>query len=96
MASKSTGVRLESSLLEVLGTDAAGLGGRSRHWLDGILRADLVAAPRRLLPDLEAHGAGATAPELIASGQPGELLARLAWAMVEGRPDITIPLTICT
>jgi precorrin-6Y C5,15-methyltransferase (decarboxylating) len=85
MASSGTGAHLVGSLLEVLGTDAAGLAGLSRHWQDEILRADLVAAPARLLADLEVWRAGAPGPELLASDRPGELLQRLRQALEEGQ-----------
>ncbi len=84
MASSGAGARLEGSLLEVLGTDAAGLAGLSRHWQEQILRADLVAAPRRLLADLEAWRGGAPGPELLASDRPAELLPRLQRALAAG------------
>jgi precorrin-6Y C5,15-methyltransferase (decarboxylating) len=98
MASSGAGARLESSLLEVLGTDAAGVAGLSRHWQEEILRADLVAAPQRLLADLKrwcAHqqGSGAASdsgqtparrPELVASDRPLELLPRMQQALDAG------------
>ena len=84
MASSGAGARLEGSLLDVLGTDAAGMAGLSRHWQDEILRADLVAAPRRLLADLEAWRGDTPAPELLASDRPAELLPRLQRALVAG------------
>ena len=84
MASSGAGARLEGSLLDVLGTDAAGMAGLSRHWQDEILRADLVAAPRRLLAELEAWRGDAPAPELLASDRPAELLQRLQRALVAG------------
>ena len=79
------GARLEGSPLEVLGTDAAGLAGLSRHWQERIRRADLVAAPRRLLADLEACCAGAPTPELLASDRPADLLPRLERALAAGQ-----------
>ncbi|MCP9786406.1 precorrin-6y C5,15-methyltransferase (decarboxylating) subunit CbiE [Cyanobium sp. N5-Cardenillas] len=85
MASSGTGARLEGSLLEVLGTDAAGLAGLSRHWQEQILRADLVAAPRRLLADLEAWRGASPAPELLASDRPTDLLPRLERALAAGQ-----------
>ncbi len=81
MARSGTGARLEGSLLDVLGTDAAGLAGLSRHWQDRIRQADLVAAPRRLLADLEAWRGEAPAPELLASDRPADLLPRLERAL---------------
>ncbi len=81
MARSGAGARLEGSLLEVLGTDAAGLAGLSRHWQDRIRQADLVAAPRRLLADLEAWRGDAPAPELLASDRPSDLLPRLERAL---------------
>jgi precorrin-6B C5,15-methyltransferase / cobalt-precorrin-6B C5,C15-methyltransferase len=85
MASSGAGGWLEGSLLEVLGTDAAGMAGLSRHWQEQILRADLVAAPRRLLADLEAWRGGAPGPELLASDQPNDLLPRLERALAAGQ-----------
>lgn len=85
MARSGTGARLEGSLLEVLGTDAAGLAGLSRHWQDRIRQADLVAAPRRLLADLEAWRGEAPAPELLASDRPADLLPRLERALSTGQ-----------
>ncbi len=85
MASSGAGARLEGSLLEVLGTDAAGLAGLSRQWQEQILRADLVAAPRRLLADLEARRGDAPAPELLASDRPTDLLPRLERALAAGQ-----------
>ncbi|MCT0208575.1 precorrin-6y C5,15-methyltransferase (decarboxylating) subunit CbiE [Synechococcus sp. CS-1332] len=90
MASSGAGARLEGSLLEVLGTDAAGMAGLSRHWQEQILRADLVAAPRRLLADLEAWRGGAPAPELLASDRPGELLPRLQLALAAGEKVVLL------
>ncbi|MDM7953630.1 MAG: precorrin-6y C5,15-methyltransferase (decarboxylating) subunit CbiE [Cyanobium sp. CZS 25K] len=84
MASSGAGERLEGSLLEVLGTDAAGMAGLSGHWQEQILRADLVAAPRRLLADLELWRGGAPEPQLLASDRPAELLPRLQQALAEG------------
>jgi len=81
MARSGTGARLEGSLLEVLGTDAAGLAGLSRHWQDRIRQADLVAAPRRLLADVEAWRGEAPTPELLASDRPADLLPRLERAL---------------
>ncbi len=90
MARSGAGARLEGSLqegslLEVLGTDAAGLAGLSRHWQDRIRQADLVAAPRRLLADLEAWRGEALAPELLASDRPADLLPRLERALTTGQ-----------
>ena len=79
------GALLESSLLDVLGTDAAGIAGLSRHWLEEIRRADLVAAPRRLLEDLVAWRGDALGPRLLASDRPGELLPQLRQALAEGQ-----------
>ena len=90
MASSGTGARLEGSLLEVLGTDAAGMAGLSRHWQDKILQADLVAAPRRLLAELEAWRAGASGPELMASDRPAQLLPRLRQALEEGQKVVLL------
>jgi precorrin-6Y C5,15-methyltransferase (decarboxylating) len=77
--------------LEVVGTDAAGIESLPARWRTAIARADLVAAPRRLLPQLEAFlaGAGAEAaaappPELLASDQPATLLPRLRQALARG------------
>jgi precorrin-6B C5,15-methyltransferase / cobalt-precorrin-6B C5,C15-methyltransferase len=84
MASSGAGGWLEGSLLEVLGTDAAGMAGLSRHWQEQILRADLVAAPRRLLADLEAWRGGAPGPELLASDRPADLLPRLQQSLAAG------------
>ncbi|WP_159816010.1 precorrin-6y C5,15-methyltransferase (decarboxylating) subunit CbiE [Cyanobium sp. Copco_Reservoir_LC18] len=85
MARTGSGARLEGSLLEVLGTDAAGLAGLSRPWQERIRRADLVAAPRRLLAELEAWRDGAPAPELLASDRPADLLPRLERALAAGQ-----------
>ncbi len=85
MASSGRGAPLEGSLLQVLGTDAAGMGGLSPHWQEEILQADLVAAPVRLLAELSARRAGASAPELLASDRPAELLPRLRQALAEGQ-----------
>ena len=84
MASSGAGARLEGSLLEVLGTDAAGMAGLSSHWQEQILQADLVAAPRRLLADLEAWRGGAPGPALLASDRPAELLPRLQQSLAAG------------
>jgi precorrin-6Y C5,15-methyltransferase (decarboxylating) len=85
MASSGAGGRLDGSLLQVLGTDAAGIAGLSRHWQEVILRADLVAAPRRLQADLEALRDGASEPRLLASDRPRELMPHLRQALAEGR-----------
>jgi precorrin-6Y C5,15-methyltransferase (decarboxylating) len=74
-----------------VGTDASGVPGLSAHWRDALIRADLVAAPRRLLPELESwlREAGAT-PELLASDQPTELLPRLRQALAAGQRGILL------
>ncbi len=82
---KWRGARLEGSLLEVLGTDAAGLAGLSCHWQDRLRRADLVAAPRRLLAELEDWRGDAPAPELLASDRPADLLPQLERALAAGQ-----------
>ncbi|WP_216901198.1 precorrin-6y C5,15-methyltransferase (decarboxylating) subunit CbiE [Synechococcus sp. CCY 9618] len=85
MASSGVVARLEGSLLEVLGTDAAGVRSLSRHWQDEIRRADLVAAPQRLLADLDGWCAPGPGPELLASDRLQELMPRLQQALAEGQ-----------
>jgi precorrin-6Y C5,15-methyltransferase (decarboxylating) len=65
-----------------VGTDASGLAGLSAPWRSAVERADLVAAPERLLPDLGQWLAGRpSAPELLASDRPAELLPALEQAL---------------
>ncbi|KEF42931.1 MAG: precorrin-6Y methyltransferase [Cyanobium sp. CACIAM 14] len=71
-------------MLEVIGTDAAGVAGLSRHRQEQMLQADLVAAPRRLLEDLATWRAGRSAPELLASDRPEQLLPRLRQGLAAG------------
>ncbi len=85
MASRRDGAGLEGSLLEVLGTDAAGVAGLSRHWQEAILRADLLVAPRRLLADLEGSDPPDAPAERLASDRPLEVLPRVLEALEAGR-----------
>jgi len=85
MASKGDGAGLEGSLLEVLGTDAAGVEGLSRHWQEAILLADLVVAPRRLLVDLARSNPHPERPERIASDRPLEVMPQVLAALEAGR-----------
>lgn len=79
----------------MVGTDASGVSGLSPHWQAVLPGADLVAAPRRLLPQLEAWlaragpGAGA-GPELLASDQPAALLPRLRQCLEAGERGILL------
>jgi precorrin-6Y C5,15-methyltransferase (decarboxylating) len=76
----------EAGQLVVLGCDAGGIAGLAPGWRHQLLAADLLAAPRRLLPELEVllAGAAANGPELIASDRPAELLPRLRRALAAG------------
>ena len=73
----------------VIGCDASGAAGlpvAAQTWLR---QARLVAAPRRLLPDLEAWF-GSGAPELLPSDQPEPLMAALREAMGQGRAAVVL------
>jgi precorrin-6Y C5,15-methyltransferase (decarboxylating) len=85
MASRGDGAGLEGSLLEVLGTDAAGVDGLSRQWQEAILLADLVVAPRRLLVDLARSNPHPERPERIASDRPLEVMPQVLAALEAGR-----------
>ena len=75
----------------MVGTDASGVHGLSGRWRAELRRADLVAAPRRLLPELAAWlAAEAADPELLASDQPAELLPRLRQALAAGQRVILL------
>jgi precorrin-6Y C5,15-methyltransferase (decarboxylating) len=75
----------------VVGTDAAGVHSLSDRWRAALRRADLVAAPRRLLPELAEWLAAEVAdPELLASDQPAELLPRLRQALAAGQRVILL------
>lgn len=64
----------------VIGCDAAGAAGLPAAAQALLRQSQLVAAPKRLLPELEAWF-GEAAPRLIASDQPDALMARLEEAM---------------
>ncbi|MEB3255118.1 MAG: precorrin-6y C5,15-methyltransferase (decarboxylating) subunit CbiE [Synechococcaceae cyanobacterium] len=67
-----------------MGTDAAGLASLSESWKRELERADLVAAPGRLLPELRTWlGDRQAATELLASDRPAELLPALQQALAE-------------
>lgn len=75
----------------MVGTDASGLAGLSNYWRAEISRADLVAAPRRLLPELATWlKTKGGAPELIASDQPAVLLPRLRHCLEAGERGILL------
>ncbi len=75
----------------MVGTDASGVHGLSPRWRSELARADLVAAPRRLLPELaECLAGAAAAPELLASDQPAQLLPRLRQALEAGQRVILL------
>ena len=76
---------LEGSLLDVLGTDAAGVDGLSRQWQEAILLADLVVAPRRLLVDLARSIPHPERPERLASDRPLEVMPQVLAALDGGR-----------
>ena len=69
----------------VIGCDASGAAGLPLPAKTLLRQAQLVAAPRRLLADLEAWF-GSGAPELVPSDQPEPLMAALEEAMGQGRP----------
>ena len=78
--------------IEVVGCDAGGLASLAPAWRERLLAAQLLAAPRRLLPELEALLAGrpAPTPELIASDRPAELLPRLRRALASGERSVLL------
>jgi precorrin-6Y C5,15-methyltransferase (decarboxylating) len=76
---------LEGSLLDVLGTDAAGVDGLSRQWQEAILLADLVVAPQRLLVDLARSIPHPERPERLASDRPLEVMPQVLAALDGGR-----------
>ena len=67
----------------MVGSDASGLDSLEPRWLQRILSVDLVAAPARILPQIQASlvAAGSVhpggAPKLQASDQPEALIAAL-------------------
>ncbi|WP_259738947.1 precorrin-6y C5,15-methyltransferase (decarboxylating) subunit CbiE [Synechococcus sp. CS-205] len=73
---------LQQHLLEVIGTDAAGLASLPPAASALVRQADLVAAPARLLPGLrQALAAETEAPQLIASDRPDQLFPLLESAL---------------
>ena len=75
----------------MVGTGAAGFASLSEAWRREIGRADLVAAPQRLLPELRAWlSARQVATELLASDRPAELLPALAQALTAQRRVILL------
>jgi precorrin-6Y C5,15-methyltransferase (decarboxylating) len=79
---------LAIAILEVLGTDASGVEGLAPTWQRRLGEMDLVAAPRRLLPDLlrwYGRTGAHSQPELVASDQPIELVERLRSALAAGQ-----------
>ena len=87
-------------LLEVVGTDAAGLAGLAPPGLALLRRARLVLAPNRLLADLapwwraeQAAGripAGQGCPDLLSSDAPERIEAPLAAAQASGLPAVLL------
>ena len=68
----------------VIGCDASGAAGLPLPLQTLLRQAQLVAAPRRLLADLEVWF-GPSVPDLIPSDQPEPLMAALEEAMGQGR-----------
>ncbi|MEI6616130.1 MAG: precorrin-6y C5,15-methyltransferase (decarboxylating) subunit CbiE, partial [Cyanobium sp. ELA507] len=82
----------ESAWLEVVGTDASGLAGLAAPWQKHLLRVDLVAAPARLLAEVErrlAEGPGPQ-PQLLATDRLAELVSQLHRARAEGRRGVLL------
>ncbi|MBE9155018.1 precorrin-6y C5,15-methyltransferase (decarboxylating) subunit CbiE [Cyanobium sp. LEGE 06113] len=90
----------QRGVLEVIGTDAAGVVGLAPSSLALLRRARLVLAPARLLADLapwwqqeQAAGripAGAEGPELLASDRPELIHGPLEQALAAGRPAVLL------
>jgi len=74
---------------QVIGCDASGAAGLPAITQALLRQAQLVAAPKRLLPPLQAWFGG-SAPRLVASDQPDALMAELEGAM--GRGEATAVL----
>ncbi len=72
-------------LCHVIGCDASGAAGLPLPAQALLRQARLVAAPKRLLAELEAWF-GSGGPALMASDQPEPLLAALEQAMGQGQP----------
>ena len=82
----------EPAWLEVVGTDASGFAGLASSWQERLLRVDLVAAPARLLVEVErrlAEGPGPQ-PQLLATDRLAELLSQLHRARAEGRRGVLL------
>ncbi|WP_225867666.1 precorrin-6y C5,15-methyltransferase (decarboxylating) subunit CbiE [Cyanobium sp. NIES-981] len=87
-------------MLEVIGTDAAGVAGLAPRSLALLRQARLVLAPARLLADLapwwqeeQAAGrvpAGSEGPELLASDRPELIHGPLEQAFAAGRPAVLL------
>jgi precorrin-6Y C5,15-methyltransferase (decarboxylating) len=78
-------------LLEVIGCDAAGASSLPQQQQQLLLQADLVAAPRRLLPWLaDWLQAQLRQPELIASDDPTALTHRLQQALAAGQAAVVL------
>lgn len=89
-----------SGVLEVIGSDASGLGGLAEPLLQLVRGASLVAAPRRLLMDLEpwwrqqqASGQLAAAtppPSTVATDRPEEAWPVLERALLAGEAAVVL------
>ncbi|WP_255110906.1 precorrin-6y C5,15-methyltransferase (decarboxylating) subunit CbiE [Synechococcus sp. RedBA-s] len=87
-------------MLEVIGTDAAGVAGLTPRSLELLRGARLVLAPTRLLGDLApwwqqelAAGrvpAGSETPELLASDRPELIIGPLEESLAAGRPAVLL------
>ncbi|MCP9801071.1 precorrin-6y C5,15-methyltransferase (decarboxylating) subunit CbiE [Synechococcus sp. RedBA-s] len=90
----------QRGVLEVIGTDAAGVAGLTPRSLELLRGARLVLAPTRLLGDLApwwqqelAAGrvpAGSETPELLASDRPELIIGPLEESLAAGRPAVLL------
>ncbi|MFN9645079.1 MAG: precorrin-6y C5,15-methyltransferase (decarboxylating) subunit CbiE [Cyanobacteriota bacterium] len=80
-----------SGHLDVLGTDASGLGSLSPAWRQRLLEVDWVAAPSRFHAELDAWRAVAPSPpRLLATDRPDALLPGLVEAVQAGEQGVLL------
>jgi precorrin-6Y C5,15-methyltransferase (decarboxylating) len=90
----------QRGVLEVIGTDAAGVAGLAPRSLELLRGARLLLAPTRLLGDLppwwqqeQAAGrvpAGSETPDLLASDKPELIIGPLGESLAAGRPAVLL------
>jgi precorrin-6Y C5,15-methyltransferase (decarboxylating) len=80
-----------SGHLDVVGTDASGLGSLSPAWRQRLLEVDWVAAPSRFHAELEAWWAATPSPpRLLATDRPEALLPCLVEAVQVGQEGVLL------